>query len=99
MMSDASRYSETSCGTPNTTFSTPAGTPASSNARHSAMQALGVSSGGLAMIEQPAASAPAILRTSWPTGKFHGVKAATGPTGSFTTHCDTFAAREGMIRP
>ncbi len=29
------------------------------------------------------ASAAEALRTTWLIGKFHGVKAATGPTGSF----------------
>ena len=37
------------------------------------------------MIEQPVASAADALRTTWLIGKFHGVKAATGPTGSFIT--------------
>ena len=37
------------------------------------------------MIEQPAASAAAILRTGVSVGKFHGVNAATTPTGSVTT--------------
>ena len=45
----------------------------------------GVSSGPLMMIEQPVASAADALRTTWLIGKFHGVKAATGPTGSFIT--------------
>jgi hypothetical protein len=45
----------------------------------------GVSSGPLRMIEQPAANAAEILRTAWLTGKFHGVNAATGPTGSLIT--------------
>ena len=46
----------------------------------------GVSSGHLMMIEQPAASAAAILRTAWVTGKFHGEKPATGPIGSMDHH-------------
>ena len=41
----------------------------------------GVSSAALMMIEQPAASAPAILRQGWLIGKFQGEKAATVPTG------------------
>ena len=45
----------------------------------------GVSSGALTMIEQPAASAAESLRTTWLIGKFHGVNAATGPTGSLMT--------------
>src|SRR6202044_3699165 len=71
------RYSETSAGTPNTRLSTPAGRPASAKQRTSSMQALGVSSEALRMSEQPAASAPPILRAGVSTGKFHGVKAAT----------------------
>ena len=53
-------------------------------ARISSAGDAGVSSGALTMIEQPAASAAEILRTTWLIGKFHGVKAATGPTGSLT---------------
>ena len=59
----------------------------------------GVSSGALTMIEQPAASAADSLRTTWLIGKFHGVKAATGPTGCFIAICVTPPARAGMIRP
>jgi len=69
-------------GTPNTRLTTPAGTPALTYASMSPAQAAGVSSGPLMMIEQPAASAAETLRTAWLIGKFHGVKAATGPTGS-----------------
>ncbi|MNC87969.1 hypothetical protein D3C83_37480 [compost metagenome] len=74
--------------------------PASANAFTSAAGAAGVSSGALTSIEQPAASPPPILRTIWLIGKFHGVKAATGPTGSLITiwRIDTFT-REGTMRP
>ena len=51
------------------------------------------------MIEQPAASAPAILRTGVSTGKFHGVKAATMPTGSCVTSWRTPRWRPGTMRP
>ena len=88
-----------SAGTPNTRLTTPAGTPASSKHFTSNIADVGVSSGALAMIEQPAASAPASLRTSWLTGKFHGLKAATGPTGSMITACVTEADRPGIRRP
>ena len=44
-------------------------------------------------------SAAAILRTAWLIGKFHGVKHATGPTGSRTTNCSTPSARGGITRP
>ena len=63
---------------------TPSGTPASANALISCAGDAGVSSGALTMIEQPAASAAESFRTTWLIGKFHGVNAATGPTGSFT---------------
>ena len=48
-------------------------------------QLAGVSSGPLSIIEHPAAIAPEIFRTAWLIGKFHGEKAATGPTGSLIT--------------
>ena len=63
----------------------PGGTPASTKARISSAGDAGVSSGALTMIEQPAASAAESLRTIWLIGKFQGVNAATGPTGSLTT--------------
>ncbi len=84
---------------PYTSPTTPAGTPASAKARTSAAAAAGVSSGALTMIEQPVASAAEILRTAWLIGKFQGVKAATGPTGSFTTSWRTDRLRDGTIRP
>src|SRR5258708_24895755 len=58
----ASRYSETSAGTPNTRLSTPAGRPASAKQRTISTQAPGVSSDALRISEQPAASAPPTLR-------------------------------------
>lgn len=81
------KYSEISAGVPYTSAITPAGTPASAKALISAAGEAGVSSGPLTMIEQPAASAAESLRTIWLIGKFHGVKAATGPTGSFRVCC------------
>ena len=59
----------------------------------------GVSSGHLMMIEQPAASDAAILRTACVTGKFQGEKPATGPIGSMITMLRTPSARAGMMRP
>jgi len=59
----------------------------------------GASSGAFTITEQPAASAAPSLRAIWLIGKFHGVKAATGPTGSFRTRLVIFGARGGMIRP
>src|SRR5512139_3418982 len=69
------RCSDTLAGTPNTRLSTPAGNPASAKHLTSSTQPPGVSSDALMMIEQPAASAPAIFRTGVSVGKFHGVKA------------------------
>ena len=51
------------------------------------------------MIEQPLASAALTLRTTWLIGKFHGVKAATGPTGSLSTCACTAMLRGGTMRP
>ena len=95
----ASRCSDTSAGTPNTRLSTPAGTPASAKQRTISTQAPGVSSDALRMSEQPAASAPPILRAGVSTGKFHGVNAATTPTGSETTSWRMPFMRPGTTRP
>ena len=46
----------------------------------------GVSSGALTIIEQPAASPGATLRTTWLIGKFHGANAATGPDRVLDDH-------------
>src|SRR5215212_4634725 len=96
---DAMRCSETFDGTPNTRLITPGGTPASSKHFTSSTQPPGVYSEALMMIEQPAASAAAILRAGESTGKFHGVNAATTPTGSVTTIWRTVGLRLGMMRP
>ena len=61
-MSEPIRCSDTSAGTPNTRLQTPFGNPASTMQRTSSTQVPGVSSDALTMIEQPAASAAAILR-------------------------------------
>jgi hypothetical protein len=53
----------------------------------------------LAITEQPVASAPHSLRTSWLIGKFHGVKAATGPTGSLNTWAIWPSPRGATMRP
>ena len=78
----SSRMAETFFAVPvGSTWTTPAGTPASSSsfARYSMVS--GVFDAGLAMIVQPAASAGAILRAPMASGKFHGVIARVGPTG------------------
>ena len=56
------------------------------------------SSDALRMSEQPAASAPPILRAG-EHGKFHGVNAATTPTGSETTSWRMPFMRPGTTRP
>ena len=96
---DGIRCSDTLAGTPNTRLSTPAGRPASAKHFTSSTQPPGVSSEALMMIEQPAASAPAILRIGVSVGKFHGVKAATTPTGSCSTSWRTPFWRPGTTRP
>ena len=93
------RWPEISAGLPYTRPITPAGTPASAKARSSAAGAAGVSSAALTMIEQPVVSAADTLRTAWLIGKFHGVKAATGPTGSLITSWRTAGLRLGTMRP
>jgi hypothetical protein len=82
MIGEAIRYEDTSAGVPVTTLTTPGGMPAAAAASAIMNVADGASSAGLMMMEQPAASAAAILRAGRRHGKFHGVKAATGPTGS-----------------
>ncbi len=62
------------------------------------MAPTGVSSAAFRMIEQPEASAPAILRAGWLIGKFHGEKAATGPIGWWCTMWRMPGAL-GMTRP
>ena len=51
------------------------------------------------MHEQPAPSAPAIFRAGVTAGKFHGVNAATGPTGSRMTICREPGSLLGIRRP
>ena len=77
----------------------PAGRPASTKHCSTAAGEAGVSSGALTRNEQPVASAEPSLRTTWLIGKFHGVNAATGPTGSFSTSCCAARLRGGTMRP
>ncbi len=95
----AIRCSEISPGMPKTRLSTPAGKPASAKARAISTAVPGVSSEAFRISEQPAPSAPAILRAGVIAGKFHGVKAAQMPTGSCVTICRVPGSREGMMRP
>ena len=68
-----------------TTFTTPSGTPASSNSRTIAIAVSGVSSAGLSTTVQPAASAGPILRVAIAAGKFHGVISSEMPIGACET--------------
>src|SRR5204862_6980647 len=81
------------------TFSTPAGTPASSASTASASEVSGVSSAGLATMVHPAASAGAILRAIIAAGKFQGVTAATTPTPSWTANMRRPGTGAGITSP
>ena len=64
-----------------TTFSTPAGRPASSMVWAKSWAVSGVSLAGLSTMVQPAAMAGATLRVAMARGKFQGVISRQGPTG------------------
>src|SRR3546814_16596875 len=81
---------------PRTRLSTPAGSPASSASTASASAESGVSSAGLRTTVQPAASAGATLRVTIASGKFHGVIAATTPTGPRSVHHRIVGGRPGL---
>ncbi len=66
---------------PVTTFSTPAGTPASTARRAMARAQSGVSAAGLTTTVQPLARAGPTLRVIMAIGKFQGAMAAHTPTG------------------
>ena len=61
------------------TFTTPAGAPASAISEASSKAVNGVSSAGLSTTVHPAASAGAILRVAIAAGKFHGVSSSATP--------------------
>ena len=63
------------------TFTTPAGSPASSISAARASAVNGVSLAGFKIVVQPAASAGPILRAAIAAGKFHGVTRSATPTG------------------
>ena len=74
--------SPTTAPSPQTTFSTPGGSPASSASsaiRTSVREAV---SAGLRTTEQPAANAGPSFHAPIIRGKFHGTMAATTPAGS-----------------
>ena len=64
-----------------TRLTTPGGAPASSIARRTSAAVSGVALAGLTTLVQPAAIAGPSLRVIIAAGKFHGVIAATTPTG------------------
>ena len=59
----------------------------------------GVSSAGLTITVQPAARAGPILRVPMASGKFHGVIARHGPTGSLVTRISPVPAGAVAVRP
>ena len=63
------------------TFTTPAGAPASASSEPSISAVSGVSPAGFRTTVQPAASAGPILRVAIAAGKFHGVSSNATPTG------------------
>src|SRR3954452_18556685 len=64
------------------TLTTPGGKPACSNRAANSSVEAGACSAGLTTTVQPAASAGASFHEASSTGEFHGVMAATTPTGS-----------------
>ena len=85
--------------TPVRTENTPAGMPARSASSHSASAENGVSLAGLQTKAQPAASAGPALRVIMALGKFHGVMAATTPTGCLITTMRAAGQGDGMVSP
>ena len=80
-------------------FRTPGGRPASANSSARARAVSGVCSAGFRTTVQPAASAGATLRVTMAAGKFHGVMAATTPTGCLITRCRLPGVQWGMMSP
>src|SRR5210317_18509 len=68
-------------GSPDNRFTTPAGTPHSLQISTNSITVPGVIVSGLIITEQPAAKDVEIFLEDKTNGKFHGVKAATTPTG------------------
>ena len=87
---------------PCTRLTVPAGNPASSSSSTNMPAQSGANSDGFHTIVQPAASPYTIGMPAMSTGKFHGVTAATTPTGSCTTRIRLVPARscvEGSTCP
>ena len=73
--------SEIPAGSPDNKLTTPGGTPASLHISTISITLPGVITSGLTITEQPAARAVEIFLDAKITGKFHGTRAATTPTG------------------
>ncbi|MNL37516.1 hypothetical protein D3C87_1596660 [compost metagenome] len=86
-------------GAPVTTLMTPFGIPASWDRNASASAESGVTSDGFRTTVQPAASAGASFRVTMADGKFHGVIAATTPTGSLRTNSRVSGEWLGIVSP
>ena len=84
---------------PVTTLNTPAGTPARTASSASANAENGVCVAGFNTMVQPAASAGPALRVIIADGKFHGVMAATTPTGWRSTRIRLSAWWPGITSP
>src|SRR5437773_55142 len=81
------------------TLNTPRGSPVSSAIFAIASAVSGVADAGLRTTVHPAARAGAILRVTIVAGKFHGVTAATGPTGWRSTQYRFPGWGEGIHSP
>ena len=81
------------------TLKTPCGMPACSANSANASADNGVSGAGFTIMLQPAARAGAALRVIIALGKFHGVIAATTPTGCLITNNRRFSLSCGIISP
>mmetsp|Transcript_7453 Transcript_7453/g.19257 ORF Transcript_7453/g.19257 Transcript_7453/m.19257 type:complete len:216 (+) Transcript_7453:566-1213(+) len=98
-VSDASIVSPMALASPITTLNTPCGSPARSATSAIASAVRGVSSAGLSTTVQPAARAGATLRVIMDIGKFHGVMAATTPTGCRIVTKRFWSATRGSSSP
>src|SRR5690625_1704028 len=84
---------------PTTILITPLGKPACSANSTNLRAVNGVSLEGLITTVQPAARAGPILRVNIAAGKFHGVIAATTPTGFFQTYNRLSGSWVGIVSP
>ena len=84
---------------PGTTFSTPAGRPASLASSASQSVDSGVSSDGFITTVHPAASAGASFQPHSSSGKFHAAMAPTTPTGSFSVRTWMPGCETGTVEP